>query len=75
MRLASQLLKQIFVELSWFKKLLLAAYIFSVIAISIQLTAKSSNQVVRKPQKTTENYAKSSELKNQSSIQIVNYRN
>jgi hypothetical protein len=63
------------VKLSWFKKLLLVTYIFGVIAVSIQLTSKSMNQIDRQSDKKNGSLAKSEGPQNQSSIQTVNFRN
>ena len=61
------------VKLSWLKKLLLAAYVFGVIAISIQLTAKSAEQGASHSDKK-HLIQKQDPQQSQSSIQFAGYK-
>lgn len=61
------------VELSWLKKLLLLTYVFGVIAISIQLTARSAEKVANASEKKNQ-IQKHVQPQNQSSIQFAGYQ-
>jgi hypothetical protein len=56
--------QEVSVKLSWLKKLLLVVYVLGVIAISIQLTAKSEFEFAQESKKNIPSFNKVSEPTN-----------